>query len=129
MHIKNPLSLINFVAAYGTHASITSVDDIGSQARRRNALSARSQDLNHDGDKTDPGEAAPSDRLDFLNHATPMPVGPSAASTMSDLWMAVLPSPKTNSGLPGRNVQFHLRIPDGASANGDRLYYLSRTQA
>ena len=27
-HIKNPASIINFVAAYGTHATITGVDTI-----------------------------------------------------------------------------------------------------
>ena len=32
-HLKHPESLINFIAAYGTHPSITGADDARGQAR------------------------------------------------------------------------------------------------
>ena len=37
-NIKNPASIVNFIAAYGTHATIIADDDSRRQARRGDAL-------------------------------------------------------------------------------------------
>ncbi len=42
-HLKHPESLINFIAAYGTHAADHRRDDAGGQARRRDGADLRRQ--------------------------------------------------------------------------------------
>ena len=54
MHLKHPESLVNFIAAYGTHDSITSATTM--EAKRAAAVLLVLG-----------GDGAPADRLDFLN--------------------------------------------------------------
>ena len=57
-HLKHPESLINFIAAYGTHASITSAANARRQARCGRLAGCRASAAR---------DAPPPDRLDFLN--------------------------------------------------------------
>ena len=54
-HLKHPESVINFIAAYGTHSSITGATTLDGQARGSDASLVLG------------GPGAPADRLDFLN--------------------------------------------------------------
>ena len=62
-HLKHPESVINFIAAYGTHSSITSATTLAGQTRSRHRDRARQPD-------------APADRLAFLN-------GPAASTGLN----------------------------------------------
>ena len=53
-NLKNPLSVVNFIAAYGTHATITAATTLDAKRDAASALVFG-------------GDGAPADRLDFLN--------------------------------------------------------------
>jgi len=141
--LKNPVSLLNFIAAYGKHPSIVNATTI--EAKR----AAVDQIINF---KTLPGadgilgtgcgtatpspECAdnidpPSDSFDFMR-STGSWVNVSGASVTGvddvDLWVGGL-AEKTNlfGGLLGStfNYVFEKQLTD--LQNGDRLYYLART--
>ena len=141
--LKNPVSLLNFVAAYGKHPSIVNATTM--EAKR----AAVDQIINF---KTLPGadgilgtgcgtdtaspECAdnvdpPSDSFDFMR-STGNWVNVSGASVTGvddvDLWVGGL-AEKTNlfGGLLGStfNYVFEKQLTD--LQNGDRLYYLART--
>jgi Ca2+-binding RTX toxin-like protein len=129
LHIKNPLSLINFVAAYGTHSSITSATTLEAKRDAASLLVLGSQDLNHDGDKMDPGEAAPADRLDFLNARNAYAGGSLGGLNNVDLWIGGLAESKNEfGGMLGATFNFIFEYQLEHLQNGDRMYYLSRTQ-
>ena len=81
-HLKNEASIINFIAAYGTHALITGADHDRRQARRgadRSSSASRS--------------AACASRPTASTSSTPpapMPAARSAASNNVDLWIGGL---------------------------------------
>ncbi len=129
VHIKNPLSLINFVAAYGTHASITSATTLDAKRDAATLLVLGSQDFNHDGDKTDLGEVAPADRLDFLNARNAYAGGSLGGLNNVDLWIGGLAESKNEfGGMLGATFNFIFEYQLEHLQNGDRMYYLSRTQ-
>ena len=129
LHIKNPLSIINFVAAYGTHSSITSATTLDAKRDAATLLVLGSQDFNHDGDKTDPGEVAPADRLDFLNARNAYAGGSLGGLNDVDLWIGGLAESKNEfGGMLGATFNFIFEYQMEHLQNGDRMYYLSRTQ-
>jgi Animal haem peroxidase len=118
-HMKNPISVINFIAAYGTHTSITDKVDDGLGGLRDKTID----------EKRDAamllvlgGVGEPLDRLDYLN------------STGAWAATATLPAPETGLNLvdfwrPGRretriwwhvrcNFQFRIRTSNGSFASG-----------
>jgi len=79
--LKNPQSVVNFVAAYGTHASITTIDlqAAGTYQQRRDAA-----ELLVNG-----GVGAPGDRVAFMNGLAPYN-GDLGGLNAVDLWNGAL---------------------------------------
>ena len=132
-HLKHPASLINFIAAYGTHSSITGAT---TEAAKRAAAVALVLG----------GAGAPADRLDFLNStgawANVTLAGKDgiagtaddiAGVTVSgvdaiDFWVGGLAEKKMPfGGMLGSSFNFVFETQLEALQNGDRFYYLSRT--
>ena len=114
--LKNPLSVINFIAAYGTHETIIAAGD-NVEARRAAA--------------TDlvlgvPGETAEQTaaRLAFLN-------GPAAQTGVDDIdmWIGGLAeAPMVFGGFLGATFNAVFEAQMEILQDNDRFYYLSRTQ-
>jgi len=132
-HLKHPASLVNFIAAYGTHASITSATTLADKRAAALALVLG-------------GSGAPSDRLDFLNGsgawANVTKAGKDGvlgtADDLSgvtvtgvdaiDFWVGGLAEQKMPfGGMLGSSFNFVFETQLEALQNGDRFYYLSRT--
>ncbi|MCP2020160.1 UNVERIFIED_ORG: Ca2+-binding RTX toxin-like protein [Pseudomonas reinekei] len=127
-HIKHPESLINFIAAYGTHASIT---DALTLADKRAAASLLVLG----------GAGAPADRIDFLNSTG---AWTSTAGTDGvlhtaddvtitgldavDFWVGGLAEEKMPfGGMLGSTFNFVFENQMEKLQDGDRFYYLERT--
>ncbi|TNC59867.1 peroxidase family protein, partial [Rubellimicrobium roseum] len=129
-NLKNPISIINIVAAYGTHETITSVDSL--EAKRNAATLLVLGDTDLDGDGVE--EVAPTDRLDFLQAQGAYASSASAANGRGglnavDLWVGGL-AEKVNEfgGMLGSTFNFIFEYQMEQLQAGDRFYYLSRTQ-
>ncbi len=115
-NIKHPESLINFVAAYGTHPSITGEPTLaGKRAAAKEIV--------------DPGIGiSPSaDALDFINSSGAW-AGQETGLNKIDLWVGGL-AEKTNlfGGLLGSTFNYVFENQMTDLQNGDRFYYLIRT--
>lgn len=116
LNLKNPASIVNFIAAYGTHASITgatTVDD-----KREAAMKLVFGDATLD----------EADRQDFLNGR-----GLYAAKLGGlddvDLWVGGLAEKKMAfGGMLGSTFSFIFELQLENLQNADRFYYLSRVQ-
>ncbi|EDL47730.1 peroxidase family protein [Erythrobacter sp. SD-21] len=111
--LKNPLSVINFIAAYGTHQTIIDAGD-NVDARR-----AAATDLVLGG-----GAVSEADRLAFLN-------GPAAETGVNDIdmWIGGLAeAPMAFGGFLGSTFNAVFEAQMEALQDNDRFYYLSRTQ-
>ena len=121
-NIKHPESLINFVAAYGLHPTITGATTLaGKRTAARMIVSP------------DPllGDVAPADAAAFMNSTGAWAnTGTSSITGLDniDLWVGGL-AERTNlfGGLLGStfNYVFEKQLTD--LQNGDRFYYLTRT--
>ncbi|MBV7550430.1 heme peroxidase [Pseudomonas sp. PDM26] len=127
-HMKHPESLINFIAAYGTHSTITSATTL---AGKRAAAA----------DLVLGSATAPADRLDFL-HSTGAWASTAGADGILntaddvtttgldavDFWIGGLAEEKMPfGGLLGSSFNFVFETQMENLQNGDRLYYLART--
>ena len=115
-HIKNPLSIVNFIAAYGTHASITAATDMAGKRAAAEALVFNTT-----------GDAA--DRDAFLNATGSYAGGTLGGLNLVDLWIGGLAEAKNEfGGMLGStfNYVFEKQMED--LQFGDRMYYLTRTQ-
>lgn len=112
-NIKNPLSVVNFIAAYGTHASITGAATL--EAKRDAAWAL----------VTGQGFAGTEEeRLAFLN-GDPEASGVNAI----DMWIGGLAEEIMEfGGQLGSTFNFIFEYQLEHLQNGDRFYYLSRTQ-
>jgi hypothetical protein len=113
-NLKNPVSVINFIAAYGTHETITSATT--AEAKRDAAWAL-----------VFGGDGAPADRLDFLN-ATGAYADKGGLDEI-DIWIGGLAEKKMPfGGFLGStfNAVFELQMEN--LQDGDRFYYLTRTQ-
>ncbi|WP_085718697.1 peroxidase family protein [Pseudomonas sp. B28(2017)] len=132
-HLKHPESLINFIAAYGTHDTITAATTLADKRAAALALVLG-------------GAGAPADRLDFLNST-----GAFANVTLAgrdgvlgtaddlknvtvtgvdaiDLWIGGLAEQKTPfGGMLGSTFNFVFENQLEKLQDGDRFYYLERT--
>jgi Ca2+-binding RTX toxin-like protein len=116
-NLKNPTSVVNFIAAYGTHNSITTATTL---VDKRNAAM-----LLVFGGTT----GAPADRLDFMNATGSYATGTLGGLNTVDLWIGGLAeSKKEFGGMLGSTFNFIFQYQMEHLQNGDRLYYLSRTQ-
>ncbi|MCY1280973.1 hypothetical protein D9M70_297690 [compost metagenome] len=109
-HLKHQSSIVNFIAAYGTHASITAATTL---AEKRDAAFAL----------VFGGDGAPADRLAFLN-------GDAAITGVNDidLWIGGLAERQMPfGGLLGSTFNFVFENQMEKLQDGDRFYYLERT--
>ncbi|MDB5793240.1 MAG: Hemolysin-type calcium-binding region [Massilia sp.] len=136
-HMKNPASIINFIAAYGLHPSIATAGTLEEKRAAATLLVMGKLDLNGNGDidldSAEPGydgplEVGPGDRLDFLN-ADGVWAGVETGLNKVDFWIGGLAEAKLEFGgmlAPTFNFVFEAQMEK--LQNGDRFYYLSRTQ-
>lgn len=119
-HLKNPMSVVNLIAAYGTHPAITEATSVDAKRRAAMAIVFNTS--------LDGSEARPADALDFLR-GTGAYANQETGVNAVDLWIG---------GLAERVNEFGGQLGDTFNAvfqyqmeqlqNGDRFYYLSRTQ-
>jgi Ca2+-binding RTX toxin-like protein len=115
LNIKTPLSVVNFIAAYGTHESITSATTL---AAKRDAATAL----------VFGGASAPSDRNDFINGKDAYASNLGGLNNV-DMWIGGLAEKKQEfGGMLGSTFTFVFQYQMQQLQNGDRFYYLGRTQ-
>ena len=120
--IKNPLSVINFIAAYGTHATITGATTLADKRAAAYEL-VTGIDIN--------GGGVPGDRAAFLNATGSYAAGAGERGGLDnvDLWIGGLAEKKNEfGGMLGSTFNFIFEYQMENLQNGDRLYYLTRTQ-
>ncbi|HET9873532.1 MAG TPA: Ig-like domain-containing protein [Propionibacteriaceae bacterium] len=121
-HLKHPESLINFVAAYGKHPTITGATTAAD--KREAARKIVSPDILA-------GETPPGDAADFMNSVGAWANTGTSSNTgldSVDLWVGGL-AEVTNvfGGLLGSTFNYVFENQLTELQNGDRLYYLART--
>ena len=117
-HIKHPESLINFIAAYGTHASITGATTMDDKRAAASLIVLG-------------GTGEPADRLDFLHSTGAWASGADGVTITGlddvDFWIGGLAEEKMPfGGMLGATFNFVFETQLEALQNGDRLYYLHR---
>ena len=123
-NLKYPESLVNFIAAYGTHPTITGPPDDDRRRRRCGPAPPR-----HRGAKA-PAEG--QDAYDFLNSLGAWAAPPSGMTTTGvddiDLWVGGLAEKQMPfGGLLGPTFNYVFENQLENLQDGDRFYYLSRT--
>jgi Ca2+-binding RTX toxin-like protein len=136
-HLKNPASIINFIAAYGLHPSITSETSLEGKRAAATLMVMGDFDLNGDGQiNNDPGQVGPGyrletaapDRLDFLTSGGAWNAANSGLDDI-DFWIGGLAEAKLEfGGMLGPTFNFVFEAQMEKLQNGDRFYYLSRAQ-
>jgi Ca2+-binding RTX toxin-like protein len=120
-HLKHPESLINFVAAYGTHPSIVNATTL---VAKRDAARAIVDPL--------PTDTQPADAADFMFSTGAWASNANGVTTTGlddvDLWVGGL-AEVTNlfGGLLGSTFNYVFETQLEKLQDGDRLYYLART--
>ncbi len=118
-HMKNPISVINFIAAYGLHPTILSQTTLEGKRDAATEL-VTGVDLNGDG--------VAADAVDFLNGTGDWNAENSGLNNV-DLWIGGLAEAKMEfGGMLGSTFNFVFETQLENLQNGDRFYYLSRTQ-
>ncbi|PLC51119.1 heme peroxidase [Pollutimonas subterranea] len=117
LNMKNPASIINFIAAYGTHDSITG--ETTAEAKRDAAFKLVMG-----------GSDAPADRADFLNGTGAYAGDPELGGLQNvDLWVGGLAEQKMSfGGMLGSTFSFVFEMQLESLQDADRFYYLSRAQ-
>jgi Ca2+-binding RTX toxin-like protein len=123
LHVKNAASVVNFIAAYGTHTSITSQTTLAGKRVAAEAIVFG-------------GASAPIDRVEFLNgtDAYDGGVAVGAAGThgglnLVDLWIGGLAEAHPEfGGMLGTTFNYVFEAQMENLQFGDRMYYLTRTQ-
>ncbi len=141
MHLKHPESLINFIAAYGTHTSITGATSLEAKRAAAALIVLGDQTVDPDGIPGNGDEttiSAPADRFDFLNstgdwansgsHAKDLDGVTTTGLGTIDFWIGGLAEEiMPFGGLLGSTFNFVFETQLENLQNGDRFYYLSRT--
>ena len=122
-HLKHEASIINFIAAYGTHSLITNATTI---AEKRDAALTIITGISVG------GKEVPADRLAFLNGSDAYAGGTQAAGKLGglndvDLWIGGLAEEiMPFGGMLGSTFNFVFEIQMEKLQSGDRFYYLQR---
>ncbi|WP_137920036.1 peroxidase family protein [Hydrogenophaga sp. 2FB] len=133
-NLKHEASVINFIAAYGTHDELVAAD-VDTLAEKRAVAAALvfggSAVLNAGTAEERTFTAEDGDRLDFLNSTGAYVSGPNGVTTTGvddiDLWIGGLAEKQMPfGGLLGSTFNFVFESQMEALQNGDRFYYLSR---
>jgi Ca2+-binding RTX toxin-like protein len=115
--IKHPESLLNFIAAYGTHSTITAATTL---AGKRAAAQAR-MEANALNDNSDSA-------VDFMNATEAFAGGALGGLNNVDFWMGGLAeATQPFGGMLGSTFDYVFSTQMLALQNNDRFYYLSRT--
>ena len=115
--LKNPASIINFMAAYGQHQSILDATTIEGRRDAVNFLLF--------GDANSP---PPADAMDFFNSTGEWATKESGLN-MVDFWIGGLAERKNEfGGMLGSTFNFVFETQMEMLQDGDRFYYLSRVQ-
>ena len=124
-NLKHPESIINFIAAYGTHVAITSADLLADKRAAALAL------VMGDGDDVDGvviNGVTYTNRLDFLNATGEFAGGTLGGLNLVDLWIGGLAERKMPfGGFLGSTFNFVFETQMEMLQDGDRFYYLERT--
>ncbi|MBT1515796.1 hypothetical protein KIP88_35580 [Bradyrhizobium sp. SRL28] len=117
-HLKHEASIINFIAAYGTHELITGATTL--QEKRDAALTIITG-------VSVGGMEVPADRLDFLNALNAYSGGSLGGLENVDLWIGGLAEEiMPFGGMLGSTFNFVFEVQMEKLQNGDRFYYLQR---
>ena len=118
-HLKHEASIINFIAAYGTHSLITGQTTV--EGKRDAALTIIT------GVSADGVMEVPADRLDFLNALNAYSGGSLGGLENVDLWIGGLAEEiMPFGGMLGSTFNFVFEVQMEKLQNGDRFYYLQR---
>jgi hypothetical protein len=119
--IRHPASLVNFIAAYGTHPSITSATTVAAKRAAAELI-------------VNGGDGAPSDRQAFLDSEPGTPYANDANGITTtgvddiDFWIGGLAEKQMPfGGLLGSSFNFVFETQMEKLQDGDRFYYLHRT--
>jgi Ca2+-binding RTX toxin-like protein len=135
LNIKNAASVVNFIAAYGTHASLTASGLTLAQMREAAELLVFG-----DGDDSDGVTirgVSYTDRFDFLNATGAWAPDGAAGSNddtrgglnLIDLWIGGLAEKNPEfGGMLGTTFNYVFEFQMESLQFGDRMYYLTRTQ-
>ena len=125
-NLKHPESLVNFVAAYGTHPTITAATTLeGKRAAARAIVDPIPS--NPSADPPVVGDSQPLDAMDFLNSSGAW-AGKETGMNDVDLWVGGLAeTTQLFGGLLGSTFNYVFETSLTDLQNGDRLYYLART--
>ena len=120
-------SIVNFIAAYGQHSSITSETTIeGKRAAAYAITTGDSSGLDGIAGNTD-DFAVPADRLDFLN-STGAWANQETGLNLVDFWIGGLAEAiEPFGGMLGSTFNFVFEQQMEDLQDGDRFYYLGRT--
>ncbi len=117
-HLKNESSIINFIAAYGTHSLITGQTTI--EGKRDAALTIITG-------VSVGGLEVPADAVDFLNATGAYAGGALGGLENVDLWIGGLAEETMPfGGMLGSTFNFVFEMQMESLQNGDRFYYLQR---
>ncbi|WP_077525000.1 peroxidase family protein, partial [Metapseudomonas resinovorans] len=116
--LKHEASLINFIAAYGTHSTIINATGVDAKRAAATAIVLG-------------GAGAPEDRLAFLHSTGAWASGANGVTTtgldLVDFWIGGLAEKQMPfGGLLGSTFNFVFETQMEALQNGDRFYYLGR---
>ena len=115
LNLQNPLSIVNFIAAYGKHDLIAAATTMEGKRAAASLLIFG-------------GTGAPADRLDFLNSEGTWASKESGLNDI-DLWMGGLAEKKMDfGGMLGSTFSFVFEAQLESLQDADRFYYLSRVQ-
>lgn len=119
LNLRNPASIINFIAAYGTHPEILKATTI--QGKRDAAWALVMGDN---------GAPEYADRMDFLNGEGDYANDPLLGGLQNiDLWVGGLAEKKMSfGGMLGSTFAFVFEMQMENLQDADRFYYLSRVQ-
>ena len=115
--IKHPESLLNFIAAYGTHSTITAATTLAGKRAAAQAL-MEANALNDNSDSA----------VDFMNATEAFAGGALGGLNNVDFWMGGLAeATQPFGGMLGSTFDYVFSTQMLALQNNDRFYYLSRT--
>lgn len=128
-HIKNPMSIVNFIAAYGLHAELVAATTAADKRAVAMLLVMGDGDASNGTDTVINGNTYTlQQRLDFLNGTGTWNAENSGLNDV-DLWIGGLAEAKMEfGGMLGSTFNFVFETQMENLQNGDRFYYLSRTQ-
>ena len=123
-HLKNEASIINFIAAYGTHSLITGETTIEG---KRDAALTLITGIAVGKFALMPGFVVPADAVDFLNATGAYAGGALGGLENVDLWIGGLAEEiMPFGGMLGSTFNFVFETQMEKLQNGDRFYYLQR---